>query len=655
MEEKQELSLRQKSTFNNAEFLATYPTDDAQIDYYTHQAMEVFTEFQIDGRFSFEGVRTNVATWFHNKKPLMELLRKHPYWCEEAKAVVFLQDEKRTADHRKAKNMMCDTYHYVKHKISEYIHITMLDAVLAGLANSDQKSTLITQEFITAFNNRIGDKAVPKPVKKQLVVGTKINKFIRTVWSNLTIQRGMFDSDWYKTIDVTGLTDKRNPTDRDYDSFEKYYAKLADCLSELTIERITLVSLHFCDFMLMSHGNSWSSCHYINSHGLFHPEGSYEGMYKQGCLSYALDKPSMIMYVLPSSYTGTQFYNQPKMTRMCCQYHNGVLITGKCYPNNEDEVITKYRQIMQLVMSTAENADNMWTFSLKTERIKAFCTTCDESAHYPDYTMSKQKPSVSMRRGAAIDIDDLMEIGHKAYCLQCGEPIDSEGKRWLQCNKHRRSNICAHCGCIIDGDEIIIINDKSYCTDCCFYCNYHETWELIEDKHGVITTHDGDITICNEGFARHVQCKHCGKFVKKMGAGKYGDFYICDKCFNSNNFCRCCGKEIAHGNICDECKEHTTVLKQDRYEVNDYVLMAHDVSVCTYSSNSTMEKYYPDRIVKVTRARHNSDCYRVSNIENSSHDWSWSRNCFAGIVLGATDADIGLTMEEFIRRRQNES
>jgi hypothetical protein len=102
MEHTNEIELRSKTIAeeyerNNREFLAQYDTDDKQIDYYTGLAMKLFAEFEIDGTFTKVGVRKNVAEWFANKKSQMERFRKHPYWSEEAKAIVFLQTEKRAS------------------------------------------------------------------------------------------------------------------------------------------------------------------------------------------------------------------------------------------------------------------------------------------------------------------------------------------------------------------------------------------------------------------------------------------------------------------------------------------------------------------------------------------------------------------------------
>ena len=109
-------ALRQK----NADFLTKHPTEDAQIDHYTKLAMNVFEEFEIDGEFSFAGVRKNVAHWFENKRANMELFRKHPYWDEEAKAIVFSQTETRLVDYEGAYDTLAQIFEYIRRKMNTY-------------------------------------------------------------------------------------------------------------------------------------------------------------------------------------------------------------------------------------------------------------------------------------------------------------------------------------------------------------------------------------------------------------------------------------------------------------------------------------------------------------------------------------------------------
>ena len=616
----------------NAEFLAKYSTDDSQIDYYTKLAMQVFEEFQIDGTYDECGVRKNVSIWFQNKKAQMELFRKHPYWNEEAKAIIFVQDELRTVDYNRAKDALCDLVNYIQDKINDHHNDGLflgLYYALLGIYEDDlpQVST-ITEEFIRRFKNN-AERDIPDDIAGSFKVGAKITRFAIKCFK----QWQKYDGE---IIDVTTLVDDHEEGDRTYNSFDKLYAKFADTLSELMIKKITLVSLHFCDFMLMSNGNSWLSCHYINSNNIFHEShcSSYSGCYKQGCLSYALDEPSFLFYTLPATYEGEKYYREPKLNRMCCQYRDGILITGKCYPDNKTEKITRYRQIMQLIISSVEDVPNLWTFSRNIDRITTFVETDEDAAHYRDYEHPDQKPTISLCKHRT-DLDAVLTIGHEAYCVHCGRSLSDVDARQLQCEKHKYSRVCSCCGRIIEEDEgLHIIDDAVYCEDCCFYCQHHGYWETNDNGVNELETPYETITVCDDALDHYFRCAECGLWYENREA-HYS---------NGNKYCGDCRQQLkADGNWASSIE----VIACDRYRIGDYALMVeHPEDVNRYTTNSDMRENYAGRIVRIMNTDTWSDNVHVT-INGVDYPWVWSTNCLAGKVVGDVCLSIlGKTMEE---------
>lgn len=61
------------------------------------------------------------------------------------------------------------------------------------------------------------------------------------------------------------------------DKMEGYnhnYAILSDALNPLKITRFSLLSVHPCDYLNMSHGTGWESCHSIEDDGGCHAAGT---------------------------------------------------------------------------------------------------------------------------------------------------------------------------------------------------------------------------------------------------------------------------------------------------------------------------------------------------------------------------------------------
>ena len=645
---KDEIILQSKKIFTeeNQAFLEKYDTDDKQIDYYTELACKIFDEFEIDGTYTFEGVRKTVSIWFENKREQMQIFRNHPYWNEEAKAIIFLQTETRGIDYKSAFNELVKLLDYVKDRCDIYAY--HINNVKRFFRDYDINSPLIGEEFITHWNYYT-DEPVHKKIQQSLRKGTKLTKFVRKLFEYAEVNGEEFDA--------TKLADEGDPRTRE--SFDKYYAKFADCLSELMVEKITIASLHFCDFMTMSNGNSWSSCHFINSHGIFHEsaDSSYRGAYKSGCLSYAMDKPSFIFYTLPSSYDGNEYYRVQKLTRMCCQYANQILITGKCYPTNRDELITRYRQVMQLIISTAEGITNLWTFSRNTDKILGFEKTAADSTHYRDYELRDQKPTISLHKPVDIDLDNTMEIGHEVYCLDCGEKFYSN--EWLQCGSHRRKRICAYCGRLFkEGDDYRVFNDEYYCEEHMFYCEHHSRYEPVSYIAHTIELHDGEIiTICESALRNYSQCSSCGKYMSSIYAKSYGRLSYCKQCYEALPKCSLCGKPIVNEELCEvdgklyhkSCSAilntKLVIKPRQRYSVGEYVLIKPYIDSNEVYVNDEMHRYYSNRIVKLEDKWRST--FYVSNLDGC--DWNWTADCFVGVVKNTNDNFIGLTPEAFMK------
>lgn len=654
-----------KSTDNaeaNVAFLAEYDTDDKQIDYYTDLACKLFDEFEIDGTYTFDGVRKNVSTWFENKKKQMELFRKHPYWNEEAKAIVFSQTETRPIDYKRAANALCDLAQYVRNRISVNGDKWCIDAIVYALeCYKGEETGLLNEDIINTIRNSWDWRyELPTSLERMFHNGTKITKFVRKAFE--------FVVDRYSEEVHNATTLKDDGDDpRTCKSFDKYYAKFADCLSELTIEKITLVSLNFLDFMTMSNGNSWSSCHFINSHGIFHEdsESSYQGMYKQGCLSYALDEPSFILYTLPASYNGKEYYRRQKMTRMCCQYSNGVLITGKCYPNNEDALIDRYRQMMQLIISQVEDFTNLWTFSRKTKRICGFVETDDNASHYPDYVYDHQKPTISIHNPVTIDVDSEMTIGHEAYCLHCGERLYKGDHSWMQCDYHRKTPKCNCCGKRFHpGDSYHEFAGEFYCPDCVFWCDYHQRYEPIDSKYDELTTNEGTKTMCYEGAKKFVQCTDCGVWYPRGMIRTTRAGFFCPHCIKKYDICSICGELITEGTVhvkrngdkvCERCyklnKFGIKVTPQKNYKEGDYVVMNSEFKRYHIGIADNMKAFYPNRIVKImnTWTEYGYRFYNVSDLESEGcWHWKWEGEHIVGRLKNADDSWIGKTLDEVL-------
>lgn len=149
---------------------------------------------------------------------------------------------------------------------------------------------------------------------------------------------------------------------------ERKFAAYADTLSLKTLRYKLVLSINPTDFITMSHGNSWRSCHSFEHNGCYH----------SGCLSYALDKNTMIAYIIPEDTEG-DYCNARKIKRLLYMLSNDGkgLMSTKMYPNNND---SDARETFDNTVVSMFNALNENRFTPG-----GYKEVYSHGKHYPDY------------------------------------------------------------------------------------------------------------------------------------------------------------------------------------------------------------------------------------------------------------------------------
>ena len=340
--------------------------------------------------------------------------------------------------------------------------------------------------------------------------------------------------------------------------YNREFAKYADALNPLQITRHTVLSVNPLDYLTMSFGNSWASCHTIDKENKRDMPNSYEGMYSSGTVSYMLDAPSMVFYTVDASYNGNDFWNEPKINRQMFHWGEEKLIQGRLYPQDNDgnnSAYTPYREIVQSIMSELFGFPNLWTVGKGTSASGGY--VCSEGTHYRDYdnydncTLSRIKGSTN---------EECITVGHDPICIKCGKEHDKQDNISCCGNEY----FCTHCGCVIEDEEDVVwINDEPYCEDCTYRCERCDTYYVIGDS-----TETRDCwNVCPECLSEdYTYCEECGEYVRNDCARYVDgeDIYVCDSCFD-DGFRQCdgCGEfyrannmiERAERMLCHNCAE----------------------------------------------------------------------------------------------------
>lgn len=259
--------------------------------------------------------------------------------------------------------------------------------------------------------------------------------------------------------------------------YNRRFAIFADDINELDIKRHTVISINPIDYLTMSFGNSWKSCHTIDKFNDRAVNGDgYGGCYSGGTLSYMLDGASIVYYTVDKKYNGTDFEFEPKINR--CMFHIGEdkLIQGRVYPQSNDgdqTIYTEIRNIMQKVTAEMFGVNNLWVLSKGINNCSSVINTV--GIHYPDYinfetcNVSYLKPVKNVKK---------ITVGHEGICPKCGKPHTNHNSiLCYECERNEKT--CPHCGRTINTyNPSVTIDGEEYCENCAHYCDHHERWEI---------------------------------------------------------------------------------------------------------------------------------------------------------------------------------
>ena len=319
--------------------------------------------------------------------------------------------------------------------------------------------------------------------------------------------------------------------------YNKEFAKYADALSPMTIKRHTILSLNPLDYLTMSFGNSWASCHTIDKDNKRGMPNSYSGMYSSGTISYMLDPSSMVFYTVDASYDGDEYWSQPKINRQMFHYGEDKLVQSRLYPQSNDgdgTVYEPYRKIVQNIMSIIFDFPNLWTLRKGSSAASRYIIT--EGTHYPDYN---HFCNCTLSLVADSNNENMFTVGAEPICINCGSRHEVEDN--INCCESE-TEVCECCGRRIGEDDQHWVGDYCYCENCVTYCEccdeYYTgegTW--IESKQRYVCDW------CAEN--RYTQCEECGEYVPSDDTYWVDsiDGYVCENCRDEHYF------------RCEECEE----------------------------------------------------------------------------------------------------
>lgn len=486
---------------------------------------------EYDYQYTEDALNKIIDTWATNKADLITAIKKHPNYLQGKFMIVFSHNFDRTVDK------------------------TAINGFKKWLLNSE--TCFAVREFMTEeMRNEVIDygRKLPNDIfcfltEMTNMTGQYIDDYIVERLDNISpdlhAHKGQKMSRVINKL-LTYVGFNKLP------DYNREFAKYADALNPLQITRHTVLSVNPLDYLTMSFGNSWASCHTIDKENKRNMPNSYEGMYSSGTVSYMLDKPSMVFYTVDASYNGNDFWNEPKINRQMFHWGEEKLVQGRLYPQDNDgdnSVYTPYREIVQNIMSELFEFPNLWTVAKGTSAAGRY--VCSYGTHYRDYD-SYDNCTLSRIKGS--ENEKYINVGHDPICIKCGNEHDIQEN--ISCCA--RKVTCAECGCEIDEDEARYIDGEYYCDDCSFWCDC-----CGEYRVGEATEVRGGRTVCSSCLEDHYTfCDDCEEYVRNRYINEINGEHICNECFEENfGPCDHCGamhrftdmREIAHRMLCPDC------------------------------------------------------------------------------------------------------
>lgn len=333
-----------------------------------------------------EAIDSILNAWLKGKKQLLDMFSKHPNWNPDKLMIQFDTDYSREFN----SNAIYAFRSYLENS-SKNRHNTLY----WGLPR-DEKQAL---SFIANINSQFFDDTMTNSINA--LNSTNDNFKIRT---NMKASKAVGK--------ICGVLH--------WDEFPNYnreYAKFCDAINPIKVRRHTCISLNPIDYLLMSNGNSWNSCHSIRY------QGKSSGCYTSGTMSYLLDTSSFVFYTVDSSFNGVDIELEPKLQRQMFGYKPDVIFQSRLYPqdldNGSEHIYKEIREVVQKVISDCTNKPNLWVLK-KTQ--SSYVKRTARATCYPDWRYSRGITTISVHKSAIEEEKQtkIVMMGRQPICIRCG-------------------------------------------------------------------------------------------------------------------------------------------------------------------------------------------------------------------------------------------
>ena len=366
---------------------------EAELEPIVDSMESVFEE--ADYSYTDEAVTIMAKKWAQNKSKLANILRKADGWDEKNLCVVReITVEQRDA--RRAQvayqtliyDMFCcapDCTPGAKLLAAMYSENSLQSDARSGALSQEGREWLVYNLEKQGFN-----------VKFSLNVGAKFSRVINAVLRAVIEQAHLACPE-----------------------YEKWFAAFSDGVKTKPEKLKFVLSIHPADYMRMSFGNSWDSCHKLG-----------KGCYQAGTLSYMLDTCSMVGFVVKPECKD-EYWKEYKIFRQMFMYNGAEMLKSRLYPDysvNDAIYGTAFADCVAKILDIPSD----W------KKVNTTLTTMAQgkgSVAYPDFTFSYYNTWSLVNPIYLTDdafIVKTTPIGEPPMCPKCGR--EHKSRNTCYCN-----------------------------------------------------------------------------------------------------------------------------------------------------------------------------------------------------------------------------
>lgn len=381
---------------------------------------------------------------------------------------------------------------------------------------------------------------------------------------------------------------------KEIDIISQDFSQVINTLKTAKRKQTVVLSVALEDFMSMSYGNGWESCHRLG------------GLYGQGCIAYALSENVVLAYVKNDNIEFRKNWRQV----IYCDVNSGFAIGSRQYPTVNENASKLARNMWQKIYNEKNygtSTTDGFKFSTKTEGLEQWIEKHNDFAYIDIHELYHGDSRIDGHVWSTWHKESgknvLNACGEEIICLSCGEWHDHREDNSVSCAECSGGTFyCEHCGDYHHEEDVRYVeSENGYVCDECIedrydYCHECNEWHRSSD----MTWIEGESTsVCENCLERDfTYCEHCGEWVREedIVSVNDGEKYVCEWCVENNDYYRC-----------EHCGEYYDGDKIEHVEDEPYC--GDCLELCCDFCENCQEYYLSEHINETEHGRLCDDCY----------------------------------------------